>query len=376
MATFFSFTFSIAVILCTFGLMDGFDHLLKMGLRQSTGDIIVTSKKGFFSTSYMENLSRKNNPQAVAGIIQTEAFALANGQSQGVLVKGIERETFENASGLSVKINVGEISIGEELAKVLQVKVGDTLALAMGSGNDSANALPGIRAFQIGQIIRHGIFQKDLRFVYLSRDDLAELIGVGNKINMVILTYFPIDRAIEDLQPIEKRALDLRVNLPREFRVRPFWDEYSFLIEAVKVEKFSITLILQLIVLVAVFNIMAFVIFVMEKKAQEFFFLRAVGLSLKDLMMFWLKSILFLWFVSCIGAWVLSHIFNWSLQNLPIFKVPGQIYVLSELSIRLDAMAYVTVFAISLVWVLVAALAGYFRLRRRTIIEGLRQEFS
>ena len=376
MATFFSFTFSIAVILCTFGLMDGFDHLLKTGLRQSTGDVILTNKKGFFRTEEVTGAIQNSNPLASTAVIQTEAFALANGKSQGVLVKGIDSESFYKASGLLVKVQSNEIVIGQELARALNVKAGDSMALAMGTGNESGNALPGIRLFRIGDVIRHGIYQKDLRFVYLNREDLAEHIGVGDRINSMIITYFPLNSAIADLDSITQKTTDLRMSLIGEYRVRPFWDEYAFLIEAVKVEKFSISLILQLIVLVAVFNIIAFVIFVMEKKAQDFFFLRAVGLSLKDIMSFWLKSILILWACSCVGAWVLSHAFNWSLQNLPIFKVPGQIYVLSELSIRLDAMAYVTVFAISLFWVLVAAFIGYFRLRNRPIIQGLRQEFN
>ncbi len=376
MATFFSFTFSIAVILCTFGLMDGFDHLLKTGLRQSTGDVIITNKKGFFRPEEVSGAIENTRPIASACVIQTEAFALANGKSQGVLVKGIDSGPFFKASGLLVKAQTHEIVIGEELARTLNVKAGDSMALAMGSGNESGNALPGIRIFRIGDVIRHGIYQKDLRFVYLSRLELAEHIGVGDRINTMIITYFPLNRAISDLEPISAKTLDLRMSLMGDYRVRPFWDEYSFLIEAVKVEKFSISLILQLIVLVAVFNIIAFVIFVMEKKAQDFFFLRAVGLSLKDIMSFWLKSILMLWAASCLGAWGLSHVFNWALQNLPFFKVPGQIYVLSELSIKLDAMAYVTVSAISLFWVLVAASIGYFRLRNRPIIQGLRQEFN
>lgn len=376
MATFFSFTFSIAVILCTFGLMDGFDHLLKTGLRQSTGDVILTNKKGFFRQDEISSAVDSSRPLSAAAVIQTEAFALANGGSQGVLVKGVDSGTFFEVSGLSIKTGASQIVIGEELAKSLSVKIGDNLALALGKGNESGGALPSIRVFQVADIIKHGIYQKDLRFVYLGRPELAELLGVEDRINMMIFTYFPINQAITDLEPISTKALDLRMGLSGDYRVRPFWDEYAFLIEAVRVEKFSISLILQLIVLVAVFNIIAFVIFVMEKKAQDFFFLRAVGLSLNDILKFWLKSILILWAFSCVGAWGLSHVFNWSLHNLPIFKVPGQIYVLSELSIRLDTLDYVTVSAISLFWVLVAASIGYFRLRNRPIIQGLRQEFN
>lgn len=376
MATFFSFTFSIAVILCTFGLMDGFDHLLKTGLRQSTGDVIITNKKGFFREEEVKKYINTSAPLAVASVIQTEAFALANEMSQGVLVKGVDSGSFKAASGLEINVGQSGIVIGEELAKSFNLKVGDNLALALGKGNQSGSALPSIHVFQIGGIIRHGIYQKDLRFVYLNRSDLSELLGLEDRVNSMILTYYPVDQAISDLEPISSKALDIRAGLSGDYRVRPFWDEYSFLIEAVKVEKFSISLILQLIVLVAVFNIIAFVIFVMEKKAQDFFFLRAVGLSLNDLMMFWLKSILILWAFSCVGAWGLSHVFNWSLQNLPVFQVPGQIYVLSELSIRLDLLDYVTVSAISLFWVLIAAAIGYFRLKNRPIIQGLRQEFS
>jgi len=144
----------------------------------------------------------------------------------------------------------------------------------------------------------------------------------------------------------------------------------------VKVEKFSISLILQLIVVVAVFNIIAFVIYIMEKKAQDFFFLRAVGLSLKSLNQFWLISVLIIWSLSCVGAHLLSLFFNWCLQHLPFLQIPGEIYVLSSLNIKLDSMAYVTVYGLALLWILLAGFIGYLRLKKRPIMQGLRQEFS
>jgi ABC-type lipoprotein release transport system permease subunit len=168
----------------------------------------------------------------------------------------------------------------------------------------------------------------------------------------------------------------VREQLDSEFIVRPFWNEYDFLIEAVKVEKFSISLILQLIVVVAVFNIIAFVIYIMEKKAQDFFFLRAVGLSLSSLTHFWFKSVVIIWSVSCIGAHLLSILFNWCLKNVTFLQIPGEIYVLSSLNIRLDILAYVTVYGVALLWILLAAFVGYLRLKRRPIVQGLRQEFS
>ncbi len=376
-ATLASFAFSISVILCTFGLMDGFDHLLKSGLRHSSGDILITSQRGFFILGdRLKQEIETIKPKAIASVIQTEAFALHADKSRGVLVRGIESESFSLATGLSLKIAPGGMAIGSVLAKDLNLKVGDFLALTLGRGNDSNEALPSVKQFRVDQIVSHGIYQKDLRFVYMPRLDLAELLGVGEKINLVVLAVESAAIALKDLAPIEEARQKLRYEMSSEFLIKPFWGEYAFLIEAVKVEKFSISLILQLIVVVAVFNIMAFVIYIMEKKAQDFFFLRAVGLSLGSLMKFWLVSIVLIWAISCTLAHFLSEIFNWSLHNLSFLQIPGEIYVLSSLNVRLNATAYVTVYFVSLIWVMIASFGGYWRLRRRPIIQGLRQEFS
>lgn len=377
LATIFSFTFSIAVILCTFGLMDGFDHLLKSGLRHSSGDLLITSKKGFFSlTPELNQAVKKVKPLAVAPVIQTEAFALHNGMSKGVLVRGIEPANFSEATGLKVELPDGGLVIGEELARALKVGPGDEIALTFGRGNESSQDLPTVRLFKISGLIKHGIYQKDLRLVYLPRKDLAEVLDVRDFVNLLIITTQNPSQPLESLDIVQKDQQILRAELTPEYFVRPFWSEYSFLIEAVKVEKLSISMILQLIVVVAVFNIMAFVIYIMEKKAQDFFFLRAVGLSLKKLMRFWFVSIFIMWAVSCVGAHLLSMVFNWSLANVSFLQIPGEIYVLSSLQIRLDSTAYLTVYLVSLLWVLVAGLFGYWRLKRRPIVQGLRQEFS
>lgn len=377
LATILSFTFSIAVILCTFGLMDGFDHLLKSGLRHSSGDLLITSRKGFFNlTPELQNIFKIVKPEAVAPVIQTEAFALRNEISKGVLVRGIEGDNFSAATGLTINLSQGEIVIGSELAKQLRVKAGDPLALTFGRGNESGESLPMIQLFNVGGIIKHGIYQKDLRFVYLNRSELAELMGLNNKVNLLILATQPINKPLQSLEPIKDQQKALKGELGSEFIVRPFWNEYDFLIEAVRVEKFSISLILQLIVVVAVFNIIAFVIYIMEKKAQDFFFLRAVGLSLTSLNRFWFISVVIIWSVSCMGAHLLSQLFNWCLQNVSFLQIPGEIYVLSSLNIKLDFMAYVTVYGVSLLWILIAAFVGYLKLKKKPIIEGLRQEFS
>ena len=371
-----SFSFSIAVILCTFGLMDGFDYLLKTGLRYSSSDLIISSRKGFFErTPQLDDVINSLSPNGVSYQIQTEAFALSNEISKGVLVRGVYPEDFAEATGLKLNIAEGKVAIGKELAKQLQVKVGDHLALTFGRGNQALSGLPVVRSFEISSLISHGIYQKDLRFVYLDRKSMADILELGNNVNQLLVSLSK-PNASADLERIETIVQRLRFKLPENFVVKPFWGEYGYLLEAVKVEKVSISIILQLIVVVAVFNIAAFVIYIMEKKSQDFFFLRAVGLSLKQLMNFWLISILFIWLAACAMAYFMAQIFNWSLANLSFLQIPGEIYVLSSLQIRLDTQAYITVYFLSLVWVFLAGLLGYWRMKKKSILQGLREEFN
>lgn len=376
LATLMSFSFSIAVILCTFGLMDGFDYLLKTGLRYSSSDLIISSRKGFFEqTPELDEVIDTLSPNGVSYQIQTEAFALANEISKGVLVRGVNQDDFSKATGLKLSIDEGKVVIGKELAKQLQVDIGDQIALTFGRGNQALSGLPVVRSFEISSLVSHGIYQKDLRFVYLDRKTMAEILDLGGNVNQLLVSLSkPGDST--DLERIETVAKKLRFKLPENFVVKPFWSEYGYLIEAVKVEKVSISIILQLIVVVAVFNIAAFVIYIMEKKSQDFFFLRAVGLSLKKLMNFWFISIVFIWLAACVLAYFMAQIFNWSLAHLSFLQIPGEIYVLSFLQIRLDAEAYLTVYFLSLVWVFLAGLLGYWRMKKKSILQGLREEFN
>jgi ABC-type lipoprotein release transport system permease subunit len=377
LATLLSFSFSIAVILCTFGLMDGFDHLLKTGLRHSSGDLLITSKKGFFKLEDdLQRVIKTSDPLAISSIIQTEAFALHEGVSKGVLVRGVDDRDFSEATGVKFALKEGEIVIGKELALALKVKPGDAIALTFGKGNESSDSLPSVRLFTVSQVIQHGIYQKDLRFVYIDREEIADILNVGSWINLLIVTYKDPIKPLVELEEIQAKQYEIRRQVPIQYFVRPFWSEYSYLIEAVKIEKLSITLILQLIVVVAVFNIIAFVIYIMEKKSQDFFFLRAIGLSLNQLVYFWFVTMTLLWFFACIGAYILAEFFNWSLANLSFLQIPGEIYVLSALQIKLDVKSYATVYILSLLWVLISGAIGYWRLKRRPIMQGLRQEFS
>ncbi len=366
------YAFSLAVILSTLGLMDGFESTLKQGLRLAAGDAILTHRQGFFNPSG-ETLDEMQTQgvRSLAGVVQSEAFALGDGKSQGVLARGVDAAEFKAVTGMAFDLPHEGIVVGQTLAQEWQLETGDTVTLVLARGIEGE--LPQFLPLQVSSIVRHGIHEKDARLVYVARSRLQEALGLGEKINVALLSFGP---AYADVHALEEKISELSDAMGNPWILKPAWQEFSGLLEAVEVEKTSIAIVLQLIVLVAVFNVAAFLVTLQARKIREFFLLRAFGLPRARFFAFASVLLLGLWATSCVGAMILVRVFNWLLANASWLQVPGDIYVLSQLQVLLSLKDYVWVFGLALVWM--AILGGFAarKIRSQSLLAGLRQEFQ
>lgn len=366
------YAFSLAVILSTLGLMDGFESTLKQGLRLAAGDAILTHRQGFFELSgeVLEEMQAQG-VRSVAGVVQSEAFALSDGKSQGVLARAVDAAEFKIVTGMTFDLPHEGIVVGQTLAQDWQLEAGDTVTLVLARGVEGE--LPQFVPLQVSSIVRHGIHEKDARLVYVAKTRLQEALGLGEKINVALLNFGP---AFTDVHELEDKIGELGDAMGNPWVLKPAWQEFAGLLEAVEVEKTSIAIVLQLIVLVAVFNVAAFLVTLQARKIREFFLLRAFGLPRGRFFAFASVLLIAMWATSCIGALILVKIFNWLLANASWLQVPGDIYVLTQLQVLLSLKDYVWVFGLALVWM--AILGGFAarKIRSQSLLAGLRQEFQ
>ena len=177
---------------------------------------------------------------------------------------------------------------------------------------------------KVQQIVSHGVYRKDMRVIYLLREGLSRFVNTKNKVNTVLIR---LDPEIENKE-ITKVQRNLEQKLTFGFRVKPYWKDFKTLLEAVQVEKFSITTILQLIIVIALFNIVAFINFNTIKKSQEFFLLRALGVSKKSISSFLTKIVILIWAFSCVVSLGLTFVFDKVILRLPFLEIPSSIYEL------------------------------------------------
>ena len=380
-------SFSIGVILSTVGLMDGFESVMKRALKNSVGDFSLTSRNGFFSfdkdvSGYLKSL----DVEEATSFIQTEGFVIFSDLSQGVQVKGVEPIEFSRVTGLGLNIEESQVAIGIQLSKKFGIKKGDRIVLAFATGNESLSERPLLKGFFVGQILTHGLYQKDERIIYIKRKTLDSILELNGMVN-VVSGNLPIANSQGDGSKNKKKAVvtnqsifsfleKARGVIPKTFYMLPYWDEYAPLLEAVKHDKLIISVILQLVVIISIFNMVAFIFYVNEKKSREIFLFRALGMSEKELFKTWLFVVLFFWFFSCLLSLFVLQVFDWSLANLAFLKLPGDVYNLERIHLALELEDYAIVFLTSLFWFAFFSWIALFRMKRKSILEGLRKEFS
>jgi ABC-type lipoprotein release transport system permease subunit len=369
--------FSIAVILSTIGIMDGFQRALKIGLKKSVGEVVMNSEGGGFFKINDSILSKfkSQNIDHYASLVQTESFLIFDEDSRGVLVRGID-DSYAEVVKLPLFLKDNEVAIGSEIALLNKIKVGDEIVLAFAKGNTSLKSMPSLERFKVSRIVNHGVYQKDSRMVYIRLETLQRILELGSYINMISLNLPQESKYKDDIQKIEMNIPILRKTFGGEFYFKPYWREFAPLLEAVRVEKVMIGLILQMVVVISIFNVLAFIIFINEKKSKELFLFKALGLSKKAMSDLWMKLVLLIWVLSCLLSLAFVQVFKFALLKLSVFELPSEIYYMPRIELYLSWTDYLFVFSLTLIWILIITFYLLRRLKQKSLLAGLRQEFA
>lgn len=365
--------FSMAVILSTIGLMDGFENTLRQGLRKTVGDFSLHSRDGFFALN--DDLKRNLESvgvEAYTPILQLEAFVLKEGKGHGVLVRALDRDGFNTVTGLELPPLSKGLVLGSVLRESLDANPNDQVVLSFAQGNDSLNALPSLRPFDVSGEIHHGIYQKDQRFIYADLSQLQQTLSLDNQVNSV-LSRLSLDASTKQ---VEEAVANLRSSIGADYVVRPYWSEFRTLLQAVKAEKVMIGLVLQVIVVIAIINAAGFIIFLSESRSQELFLFKALGMSQRKLVYSMSTLVGALWFIACLLAYAMERFFSFLIVKYGATFLPGDIYYVAGLEPVIALKDYLIVSLGALFWIVIILSFSLRQLRKSPVLQGLRKEFA
>ncbi|MDC0498038.1 lipoprotein-releasing ABC transporter permease subunit [Alphaproteobacteria bacterium] len=215
--------------------------------------------------------------------IETQGLVINNEISRGVIIRGYEDLNSNHylynkiiTKKLS-SINFNQIIIGDALAKELKIQIGDKLKLAIPKTDKSLlGDIPRFKTLTIIGIFDFGMYEYDVGLVFISLE-LAQrlLLFEDNYFNRV---EFYLDNPL--LVDKFKSQVDSNISNKSLSLYSLSWVERnSSLMNALKVEKNVMFLILTLIIVVASMNIISGLVIFVKEKNKDIAILKTLGFT-------------------------------------------------------------------------------------------------
>ena len=229
----------------------------------------------------------------------------------GAIVRGIDPKLEPQVSSIADAMREGKLSdlepesnriiLGRMLAYQLQVGVGD-LVTVMIPGNAAASAggggdalVPRLRDFHVAGIFEVGLQEHDSVLALVNLQDAEAFRGLDGPTGIRLKFY--------DVLKAPQLARAAAARLAPGLRVRDWTEDNEAYFRAIRIEKTMMGLILMLIVAVAVFNIVATLIMVVNDKRTDIAILRTLGLSPRGVIaVFMTQGVLIGWIGAALGV--------------------------------------------------------------------------
>jgi lipoprotein-releasing system permease protein len=280
----------VTVLIVVLSVMNGFEQELR-GRILSLMPHATISAFGEGLADWQEIAERgRTNAEILASApyIEEQALLIAGGQTSGVAVTGVLPELERGVSQLSEKIDSGSfdslqpgtygIVLGKELAKKLQVKVGDRVVMATSQPVVTpAGVMARMRGFKVIGTFASGMYEFDRNFAYIHLADAAKLFRMGDKVTGLRLK-------VDDIFAAPRVVRALAMSLGGGYYVNDWTNKNVNFFRNIQLAKSLFFIILLMVVAVAAFNIVSTLVMVVKDKRSDIAILRTMGATPRSIL--------------------------------------------------------------------------------------------
>jgi lipoprotein-releasing system permease protein len=239
--------------------------------------------------------------------LDTDAMLGRQPSMSGAIVRGIDPQLEPQVSAIAESMREGKLSdlkpgsnrviLGRMLAYQLQVGVGDSV-MVMIPGNSAAGGgtfAPRLQQFDVVGIFEVGLQEHDGVLALVNLSDAEAFRGLTGPTGIRL--------KFDDVLKAPELARDAAHRLNAGLQLRDWTEENEAYFRAIRIEKTMMGLILMLIVAVAVFNIVATLVMVVNDKRTDIAILRTLGLSPRGvIVVFMTQGVLIGWIGTALGV--------------------------------------------------------------------------
>jgi lipoprotein-releasing system permease protein len=387
----FGVALGVAALITVLSVMNGLESELRTRLLSLTAHASLNAAGAPISDwrTRIQQLHGSPGLLGAAPFLDTDAMLSRPPSMSGAIVRGIDPTLDGQVSSLGDAIREGKLSdlqpgsdriiLGRMLAYQLQVGVGDQVTVMIPGNAASADGrsdaiVPRLRDFQVVGIFEVGLQEHDSVLALINLQDAQAFRGLDGPTGIRLKFY--------DVLKAPELARAAAARLAPGLRVRDWTQDNEAYFRAIRIEKTMMGLILMLIVAVAVFNIVATLVMVVNDKRTDIAILRTLGLSPRGVVaVFMTQGVLIGWIGAALGvatgvalALNVDVIVPFLEQTLGFHFMDPDVYYISSLPSEVHPGDVVRIGLAALILTFVATVYPAWQAARTQPAEALRYE--
>jgi lipoprotein-releasing system permease protein len=335
----------VAALITVISVMNGFESELRARLLSLSAHATLTAGGGSAIPDWQARIGQLQGSPGLTGaapFLDTDAMLSKQSSMSGAIVRGVDPEWEPKVSSISEAMREGKLTdlkpgsnriiLGRMLAYQLQVGPGDTV-IVMIPGNSAANGgnfTPRLQEFEVVGTFEVGLQEHDSVLALINLSDSQALRGLSGPTGIRL--------KFDDVLKAPDLSREAAARLHPALQLRDWTQENEAYFRAIRIEKTTTSLILLLIVAVAVFNIVATLVMVVNDKRTDIAILRTLGLSPRGVLaVFMTQGVLIGWIGTALGVGLglalalnvdvivpfLENNFGFHIMDPDVYYVPG-----------------------------------------------------
>lgn len=278
----------VTVLILVSSVMNGFEKELRDRVLQAIPHASIVGNIQLEEIASVQSVLERNlEIVATAPYIETQGLLGSANSLKGVYIFGVSSDQEKQISLVADKIIEGDwqslneekygIIIGNILAFQLGLRVGDMVnVLVPDTSLGLTGILPRTKKFKVTGIFSVGAPEMDQSYAYIDIRNAGKLLRMKNSVHGVRIRYQDLFQA-RTLIHQDKNRVNQELN--QNFQSNNWTNSYGTLFKAIKMEKFLVSILLSLVILVAIFNVVSLSVMTINEKRSQIAILMTVGAS-------------------------------------------------------------------------------------------------
>ena len=372
----------VMALLVVLSVMSGFHEDLRKKILGVNAHVVVLNYTGGIENHEKVIKELKTIPRVTGAspFVLGQVMVAKGKRAHGVYLRGIEPAYEDQTTSLREHMKEGTLDdltedstlpgiiLGSELAGTLGAYVGDEInVISPVQEIGPMGMLPRVRKFRVVGLFEVGMYEYDTNLALTSLKAAQEFFRTGDAVTGIELRIDDIYSAPE----VRERVQEI---LGPTFYARDWMQMNKNLFSALKLEKFTMFVILTLIILVASFNIISTLIMNVIEKEREIAILKAMGATNRAIMAIFIFQGLMIGLagttIGVAGGYLLGYLLN----TYEIIKLPADVYYLSSIPVKMNLSDFVAVSLSAICISFLATIYPAYQAARLNPVEPLRYE--